>query len=149
MYILLQIEPFLHIFHPYFTTIQSWHLCTYMYVSVGVCVCGMHVWCACTCVFCDYVIVYCCMLLLTCCFPIAAAYTYYRSLNQEASLRRRGKQDDRRRVRRRRERMLRVCFGSQFLFIDLYSLSKLLFLAFFVLTETSRKTGNAEEMQDG
>ena len=40
---------------------------------------------------------------------LAAVYTYYRSLNQEESLRRRGKQDDRKRTRRRRERLLRVC----------------------------------------
>ena len=42
----------------------------------------------------------------------AAAYTYYRSLNQEESLRRRGKQGDRKRIRRRRERLVRVSIGK-------------------------------------
>ena len=39
----------------------------------------------------------------------AAAYTYYRTLNQEDSLKRRGKQSDWRKIRRRRERVLRLC----------------------------------------
>ena len=42
---------------------------------------------------------------------LAAAYTYYRSLSQEESLRRRGKQGDRKMIRRRRERLLRVWAG--------------------------------------
>ena len=41
-------------------------------------------------------------------FPSAVAYTYYRSLCQEESLRWRGKQGDRKMIRRRRERLVRV-----------------------------------------
>lgn len=38
----------------------------------------------------------------------AAAYTYYRTLTQEDSLKRRGKYDERKKIRMRRERLLRV-----------------------------------------
>jgi len=38
----------------------------------------------------------------------AATYTYYRTLTQEDSLKRRGKYEERKRIRRRRERLLRV-----------------------------------------
>ena len=40
--------------------------------------------------------------------PLGAAYTYYKSLCQDASLKRRGKLDDRKKARRRRERLIRV-----------------------------------------
>ena len=39
---------------------------------------------------------------------IVAAYTYYKSLCQDDSLKRRGKLDDRKKVHRRRERLIRV-----------------------------------------
>ena len=42
---------------------------------------------------------------------VGAAYTYYHSLSQEASLERRGKKDQRDRARRQRERLNRVGFA--------------------------------------
>ena len=60
-------------------------------------------------IFFDLYVVYRCTLVLCFLYTFtAAAYTYYHSLNQEESLKQRGKQDDRKRVRRRRERLLRV-----------------------------------------
>ena len=41
-------------------------------------------------------------------FPTDAAYTYYRTLNQKASLERRGKAIERKQASRRRERNFRV-----------------------------------------
>ena len=43
--------------------------------------------------------------------PAAAAYTFYRTLNQEGSLKRRGRLEDRNKTRRRRELTLQVSWA--------------------------------------
>lgn len=47
-------------------------------------------------------------------FILAAVYTYYKTLCQEATLKRKGAYDQRRTQRRRRERIVRVRVVSQF-----------------------------------
>ena len=84
---------------------------------------------------------YRCTLVLFSLHFYIAAYTYYRSLNQEESLKWRGKQDDSKRVRRCLERLIWV--GSFVVWSDVMDIP-LCFQCFPI--ETPGVTGNFKEV---